>query len=84
MKQLLDQDITLEDLQDMEPEIYKGLKAIEETPDVEDLYLTFTYEKNFLGHKITKELVPDGSNIFVENSSKKQYIKAMCQEVMVD
>lgn len=59
----------------MEPEIYKGLKSIIEADDVESLCLTFSYEKPYLDKKTTKELIPDGSNIFVTNENKKQYIK---------
>lgn len=41
---MLGRDITLEDLEDMDPQIYKGLKSIVDLEDVESLYLTFSYE----------------------------------------
>jgi len=64
--------------------LYLGLKELYKTDDAESLYLTFSYEKNYYGLRITKELIPDGDNIFVTNENKKDYINALCQEIMVN
>lgn len=77
-------NITLEDLENIDPSLYHGLKAILDEPNSENLYLTYSYERTHLGSIITKELMPDGANIFINESNKKDYVKAVCQDIMVN
>lgn len=46
--------------------------------DVDDLYLTFSYDLDACGQRHLVELVPDGANIFVTNANKKIYVKLLC------
>jgi Ubiquitin-protein ligase len=70
------------DLEDKDPELAKNLRWCLEN-DVTDLDFTFTYESEVFGEPITRELIPKGENIKVDNDNKKEYVKKFCGALMV-
>ena len=81
LKHLLQKDITLSDLEDSDPGLAKNLQWILDN-DIDDIGLDFTYETEVLGQIVTKELVPNGKNIPLNNSNKKEYVKKLCEMKM--
>ena len=65
----------------MDSDLAKNLAWILEN-DVADLCLDFSYETQILGHTVTKELVPDGFSVEVDDTNKKQYVVALCEALM--
>jgi ubiquitin-protein ligase E3 A len=43
----------------------------------EDLYMTFTIQEEIFGELVTTELVEGGSNIFVNQGNKEEYVQLM-------
>lgn len=78
IKHILGKSITYEDMEDLDPELWKNLKWMLDN-DVGDLGTTFTYEVECLGQRIIKDLIPNGHNIYVDNSNKKEYVKKFCE-----
>ena len=80
---------TLNDLRDLDEELYQGLHKLKTYPgDVEDFSLNFTVtDKVVVDHTtspkktkaITKELKPDGSNTPVTNQNRLVYISYMAR-----
>ncbi|KFH64448.1 hypothetical protein MVEG_09184 [Podila verticillata NRRL 6337] len=65
----------LDDLPSLDPELYRGLMFLKNYEgDVEDLSLFFTVDDEEMGTKITRELVPNGSNIAVTRQNRIRYI----------
>jgi len=81
LKHILGKDITFNDLGDTDPNLAKNLQWMLEN-DIDDIGLDFTYETEVLGQIITKELVPDGKNIPLNNSNKKEYVRRVCEMKM--
>ncbi len=76
-KKLLGRSYDLEDLKEVEPDIYKNLKFLLSTDDdnvIKNIYMNFTVTTEKFGEKIIIPLKPNGENIFIDNSNKKEYI----------
>jgi len=75
-KKLLDEPLTLKDLKEMDPEVYKSLKHIQEYQGnlEEDLFAQFQVTYDFYGEEKVHELKPGGSNINVTQENKNEYI----------
>ncbi|KAG4301756.1 hypothetical protein PCK1_001993 [Pneumocystis canis] len=69
----------VDDLLDLDPELYKGLMFLKRyTGDVEnDFSLNFTIIEQEFGKTIAVELIPDGSNIPVTTKNRLHYIYAV-------
>ncbi|KAF9300077.1 hypothetical protein BGZ74_008327 [Mortierella antarctica] len=65
----------LDDLPSLDPELYRGLMFLKNYEgDVEDLSLFFTVDDEEMGTTITRELIPNGSNIAVTRQNRIRYI----------
>ena len=73
--------LTLNDLEDLDSQYAKNLNWILENP-VEGLELSFTYDTEILGQKVTKELVPNGFDIALTEENKKAFVKSVCEMKM--
>ena len=79
---LIGKPITINDLEDLDPSLHKNLTWILEN-DVSELGMTFTYEIDFMGQTVTKELIPGGAEIMVDELNKKDYVKKFCEMKMI-
>ena len=73
--------ITITDLEDIDADLSKNLRWILEN-DVAGLDLTFTHEVEELGQRTTRELKEGGLDIIIDESNKKEYVKAVCEARM--
>lgn len=79
-KKLLQQlPTSLEDLQGLDPELYKGLKMLLEFPQpelVEDTFCrTFSVEYEVFDSKVIHDLIPDGRNIPVRGDNREMFVE---------
>nr|CAD2191708.1 unnamed protein product [Meloidogyne enterolobii] len=66
-----------DELASLDPLLYKNLtyvKHYNESEDVEDLALTFSFQEKFLGKIYTHELLPGGRELKVNNENKISYL----------
>jgi len=82
-KMLLNQEITLEDLESVDTEYFNSLCYIRDN-DPEPLELTFQVEEEKLGETVSKELKPGGESIAVTEKNKLEYIDAVLKWRFVD
>ena len=61
---------TLEDLEEVEPELKKGLDSIINTQDISSLEMTFQIQTESFGEITYHDLKPQGSTIAVTNQNK--------------
>ena len=78
LKHLLGKKITIADMEEVDSDIGKNLRWILEN-NVEELYLTFTHEVQNLDDRTVIELKEGGSDIFVDEENKKEYVKQICE-----
>lgn len=85
-KHILGQEVTVSDLEDLDPDMYKGLQSLLtldlDSNEVCECY--FSYEEEHFGTVITKELIPDGKQIRVTEQNKGDYVKRICSMKMTD
>lgn len=74
-KFLLNEEITLDDINDYDSEIYRSLKWISEN-DPEQLNMTFT-------NSFDMPLIRNGDKIFLNESNKNEYIKLMIKDILI-
>lgn len=77
-KHILNQTIVYNDLETADPEYFKSLEILLAHPLVEigmDETMTFSVETQEFGQLITKDLIPDGRNIFVTDENKADYVR---------
>lgn len=77
-KTLLDIPVTLEDMESIDAELYKGLVWMQEN-DVTDLGNTFSADDEKYGVIEEYDLIENGRNIDVTNENKQQYIDLIVQ-----
>ena len=77
-KTLVGQPLTIQDMADNDPELYKGLCWLKEN-DATTLGCTFTYTWDYFGDIQTKELMPNGKNTLVTNENKHLFIMKNCK-----
>lgn len=77
----IEKELSVSDLEDSDAKLGQNLKWILNNK-VEDLYLTFTHEVDFLGERLTMELCEGGFDIFVDESNKRDYVKKICEAKM--
>lgn len=77
-KMLLDMPVTLEDMESIDADVYKGLVWMQEN-DVTDLGNTFSAEDEVFGTVQVYDLVENGRNVDVTNENKQQYISLLVQ-----
>jgi E3 ubiquitin-protein ligase HUWE1 len=82
-KHILGLPVTPLDLEAVDPEYYKTLKFILDTPiDMLGLDLTFSAETNDFSENKVVDLVPDGRNIEVTDENKVEYVRLVCHHRM--
>jgi len=85
-KHILGQEVTVSDLEDLDPDMYKGLQSLLsldlDSNEVCECY--FSYEEEHFGSVVTKELVPNGKQIRVTEQNKGDYVKRLCSMKMTD
>ncbi|XP_015792584.1 E3 ubiquitin-protein ligase SMURF2-like [Tetranychus urticae] len=74
-KMLLNKSINLEDIQVVDPELYRSLCWMLENNLSGVLETTFSVEHNSFGHLQVHELKPNGKNIPVTDENKREYVK---------
>lgn len=77
-KQILGQQVTLEDIETIDSGLYKSLVWMEENP-VEELYQTFSVDDECFGERVVQDLIPNGRDIDVIDENKHQYIDLIVQ-----
>ncbi|XP_058764263.1 E3 ubiquitin-protein ligase UPL5-like [Vicia villosa] len=86
-KQLAGNYITLEDIRDADPMIYRSYKKILEMNadyiDTDELGLTFSIEVEELGHRRVIELCPGGESIVVDSKNREMYVDLLIQNRFV-
>ncbi|KAK8852883.1 hypothetical protein M9Y10_017875 [Tritrichomonas musculus] len=75
LKQILHRTPKLNDLEDIDEEMYNSLKYIQDSEDVESLELTFSIDKEELGVVKTILLKENGDQILVTNENKNEFIE---------
>ncbi|MCL7036949.1 hypothetical protein MKW94_019492 [Papaver nudicaule] len=79
--------ISLEDIQDADPVLYKSFKTIlEMDADIVDSYalgLTFVREFEEFGSRRVVELCPGGDSIIVNSKNREEYIQLLIQHCFV-
>jgi hypothetical protein len=87
-KLLLDQNVTLEDLLPVDPELYNGLQQLlrfEPADQVEDVFCRyFATEWDEFGAKREHDLIPDGRNIAVTGENRFLYVDRLVQWILKD
>jgi len=83
LKHILKREITVNDLEEIDSSLSKSLKWMLEN-SVEGLEQSFTYETKILGQYITRELVPNGDDIIVDDQNKKDFVKRVCKMKLRD
>lgn len=85
--QLAGKEVSLEDIQDTDPFLYRSCKQIlemdPETFDQDVLGLTFVHEIEEFGERKSIELLPHGSSIVVNSKNRKQYVDSLIKYVFV-
>ena len=74
-KKIMNEKITLEDMNDYDSEIYRSLKWISEN-DVNDLMMTFVDTND-------EELCENGKNIELTNENKEKFINLMIEKKLI-
>ncbi|XP_076803668.1 E3 ubiquitin-protein ligase SMURF2-like isoform X2 [Clavelina lepadiformis] len=74
-KQLLGKQISIEDMVEVDPDLYNSMKWILQNDISGVLDHTFCVESNSFGERLSHELKPNGSNIAVTESNKREYVK---------
>lgn len=83
-KLVLGYPLSFADLEDFDPEVYSNLRWLLENDDAEALGLDFSVTvKDGESHR-TIELVPGGSDIFVTDSNKHEYVERRWQYLLVE
>ena len=83
-KHILGQEVTYQDMEDLDVDFYKSLKALMEInlneSELHEYY--FAYEEEEFGKLQVKELIPDGKSKRVTEENKIDYIKLLCHMKM--
>lgn len=86
--QLAGKSVTLEDIKDADPDLYKSCKQILDMDsdfiDSDALGLTFVREVEELGHRKAVELCPGGKNIAVNSKNRVKYVYLLIQDRFVN
>lgn len=83
-KHILGRSCGLDDLQQADPEFHKSLMWIRDNHVDESLGLTFSFDEMSFGVHRTRELVPGGSEIFVVESNKMEYVELAARHRLFD
>ena len=82
-KILVEQPLTIQDMQDYDSEIYNSLVWARDH-DLTGDEMSFSYTSDYFGRLEVKELIENGTNIKVTNENKQQFIVKMCKALLYD
>ncbi|KAH9419620.1 E3 ubiquitin-protein ligase smurf2 [Dermatophagoides pteronyssinus] len=74
-KMLLNKPITLDDIESVDPELYRSLRWMLENDITSVVDMTFSVNHDSFGQIQVKELKPNGKNIIVTEKNKKEYVQ---------
>jgi len=78
-KHILGLKLTIHDLEDIDPDLYKSLIWMLENDDVENiLMMTWSISDKFLGQTRKIQLKPNGDTIIVTDDDKHEYVAMIC------
>jgi len=83
-KHMLGWPITIEDIEFIDPQVYRSLLDIESVDDIESLYLDFTTNIEVFGETQTIPLKPGGENIDVTNFNRQEYMQLKMKHIILD
>ena len=83
-KQILGQKLKMKDIQDIDPEFYENLKWILDNKIEGMLFQEFCFLRKFLDFYQIIDLIPNGSNIEVNDENKREYVRLLCLNIMED
>ncbi|XP_033630687.1 E3 ubiquitin-protein ligase SMURF2-like [Asterias rubens] len=78
-KQLLGKPVSLEDMESVDPEVYRSLVWMLDNDITGVIENTFAVEHYSFGQMQTHDLKPNGKNIPVTEDNKKEYVKLFVQ-----
>lgn len=82
-KMMLGEDLTFEDLEDMDNDLYRNLGWCLKN-SVEDCEFYFSVDQDYFGQRQAIELMPGGKDIKVSDESREQYIEKLAYFHMFD
>lgn len=86
-KKLCGKPVTLEDVNDLDPQTYRNLCSLLDYKgdDIVDVYcLDFSVSFDYFGATKVVNLVPNGASVPVTQENKQQYVKLFVQWLLVD
>lgn len=85
-KKLLGHKVEFEDLQQVDPLLYKGLVQLlsinedDISATIEDMYQrTFAVEQNHFGEIVIEELVPNGNSVSLTKENREEYVSCVVE-----
>ncbi|KAJ3395661.1 hypothetical protein HDU92_005287 [Lobulomyces angularis] len=78
-KMIVKKQITIEDMNSVDADVYKSLKWTLENSIDGVLDMTFDVEEDKFGEIVSIELKEDGKNILVTDANKEEYVRLMCE-----
>jgi hypothetical protein len=82
MSHILGRDVTLHDLQSLDPVYHKSLTQLLDMDDVAAMDLVFTVDEDNFGLARTVDLVPGGAQVAVSNENRHEYVLALAKHKM--
>ncbi|XP_002985532.2 probable E3 ubiquitin-protein ligase HERC4 [Selaginella moellendorffii] len=73
-KKLLGIDPRLQDLRDLQPQVYRSLNSLLAMEEIESMDLYFEVSYDCFGETKTHELIPNGSSVQVTGENKQRYV----------
>ncbi|OBA26475.1 HECT-domain-containing protein [Hanseniaspora valbyensis NRRL Y-1626] len=83
-KQILGKNVSLKDMESIDPDYYKSLCWILENDITDILDMTFSVETDDYGEHKVIDLIPNGSNIDVTEANKREYVERMINYKLKD
>ncbi|DBA02455.1 TPA: LOW QUALITY PROTEIN: hypothetical protein N0F65_008669 [Lagenidium giganteum] len=84
LKIILGIPVTFEDLESLDPEVYRSMLWIKHNSNVDVLGLAFIVTEQRGDEMVTIELIPDGENIAVTDENKLQYLERKFQYMVFE
>ncbi|KAJ3391199.1 hypothetical protein HDU92_009154 [Lobulomyces angularis] len=78
-KMIIRKQITIKDMESVDPEVYKSLQWTLDNSIDGVLDLTFDIEEDKFGEIVSTELKENGKNIAVTDANKEEYVRLICE-----
>ncbi|RYG68406.1 hypothetical protein EON64_05250 [archaeon] len=83
-KQIINVPISFSDLEFIDEELYSNLMYLKRNSNISSLGLDFSITYTYHKQHITCELLPNGSDVLVDDSNKYEYLQLRLQHRMLD